>query len=183
MASPTQYDLDLKLAELRINGYVLFEDLIPVEKIDRIREAFLPYLEQVRAHGEPENGVMLHGRSDDRLVFEGRLQMVNRYTLYVPWEQPFADPEIETQYDEILEAGDFPTRRRLNLRKGTLWIQDPRTLHRGTPNRSDHTRPELVICYSLPWFGQRVPIEMTQAEFEKISERGRRLHTTCRVID
>lgn len=41
MASPNQYDLDLKLAELRINGYVLFEDLIPVEKIDRIREAFL----------------------------------------------------------------------------------------------------------------------------------------------
>ena len=94
MASPNRYDLDLKLAELRINGYVLFEDLIPVEKIDRIREAFLPYLEQVRAHGEPESGVMLQGRSDDRLVFEGRLQVVNRYTLYVPWEQPFADPEI-----------------------------------------------------------------------------------------
>ena len=271
LASPTQYDLDLKLAELRINGYVLFEDLIPVGKIDRIREAFLPYLEQVRKHGEPENGVMLHGRSDDRLVFEGRLQVVNRYTLYVPWEQPFADPEIyenpvlldfldrywgtedyritcyhsnnpypgseyqrwhrdagisklaphvglevcphfgvkfplvdtyeengsfeilpctqyladpemETRYDEILEAGDFPTRRRLNLKKGTLWIQDPRTLHRGTPNRSDHARPELVICYSLPWFGQRVPIEMTQAEYDKISERGRRLHATCRVV-
>ena len=271
MASPTQYDLDLKLAELRINGFVLLEDLIPVEKIDRIREAFLPYLEQVRAHSEPANGVMLHGRSDERLVFEGRLQVVNRYTLYVPWEQPFADPEIyenpvllefldrywgtedyritcyhsnnpypgseyqrwhrdagisklvphvglevcphfgvkfplvdtyeengsfeilpctqyladpemETQYDEILEAGDFPTRRRLNLKKGTLWIQDPRTLHRGTPNRSDHARPELVICYSLPWFGQRVPIEMTQAEYDSISERGRRLHATCRVI-
>ncbi|MCY4081694.1 MAG: phytanoyl-CoA dioxygenase family protein [Caldilineaceae bacterium] len=271
MASPTRYDLDLKLAELRINGYVLFEDLIPIEKVDQIREAFLPYLEQVRAHSDSANGVMLHGRSDERLVFEGRLQVVNRYTLYVPWEQPFADPEIyenpvllefldrywgtedyritcyhsnnpypgseyqrwhrdagisklvphvglevcphfgvkfplvdtyeengsfeilpctqyladpemETQYDEILEAGDFPTRRRLNLKKGTLWIQDPRTLHRGTPNRSEHARPELVICYSLPWFGQRVPIEMTQAEYDKISERGRRLHTTCRVI-
>ena len=45
MALSAKYDLDLKLAELRINGYVLFEDLIPVEKIDRIREAFLPYLE------------------------------------------------------------------------------------------------------------------------------------------
>ncbi len=272
MASPNQYDLDLKLAELRINGYVLFEDLIPVEKIDRIREAFLPYLDTVRAHSDPESGVTLLGRSDNRLVFEGRLQVVNRYTVYVPWEQPFADPEIyenpvvldfldrywgtddyritcyhsnnpypgsefqkwhrdagisklvphvglevcphfgvkfplvdtyeengsfeilpctqyladpemETRYDEILEAGDFPSRRRLNLKKGTLWIQDPRTLHRGTPNRSDHVRPELVICYSLPWFGQRVPIEMTRTEFDNISERGRRLHATCRVID
>ena len=80
------------------------------------------------------------------------------------------------------KQGDFPSRRRLNLKKGTLWIQDPRTLHRGTPNRSDHVRPELVICYSLPWFNQRVPIEMTRAEFDKISERGRSLHATCRVI-
>ena len=57
MASSNQYDLDLKLAELRINGYALFEDLIPVEKIDRIREAFLPYLERVRTHGDPAGGV------------------------------------------------------------------------------------------------------------------------------
>ncbi len=84
MATPNQYDLDLKLAELRINGYVLFENLIPVEKIDRIREAFLPYLETVRAHNDPAGGVKLYGRSDNRLVFEGRLQVVNRYTVYVP---------------------------------------------------------------------------------------------------
>ena len=45
-ATPNQYDLDLKLAELRINGYALFEDLLPVEKIDQIREAFLPFLER-----------------------------------------------------------------------------------------------------------------------------------------
>ena len=272
MASPKQYDLDLKLAELRINGYVLFENLIPVEKIDRIREAFLPFLETVRAHKDPAGGVKLHGRSDSRLVFEGRLQVVNRYTVYVPWEQPFADPEIyenpvvldfldrywgtedyritcyhsnspypgseyqkwhrdagisklvphvglencphfgvkfplvdtfeengsfeilpctqyladpamEDRYDEFLEAGEFPSRRRLNLKKGTLWIQDPRTLHRGTPNRSDHPRPELVICYSLPWFGQRAPIEMTQAEFDRFSERGRKMLANCRVIN
>ena len=43
-----KYDLDLKLAELKINGYVMFEDFIPVEKVDRIREAFMPLLEEVR---------------------------------------------------------------------------------------------------------------------------------------
>ena len=42
MTAQPDYDLDLKLAELKINGYVTFEDLIPVETVDRIREAFLP---------------------------------------------------------------------------------------------------------------------------------------------
>ena len=273
MTNPNQYDLELKLAELRINGYVLFEDLIPVEKIDRIREAFLPYLETVQAHSDPAGGVQLHGRSDSRLVFEGRLQVVNRYTVYVPWEQPFADPEIyenpvvldfldrywgtddyritcyhsnnpypgseyqkwhrdagisklvphvglenlspfwrqsspwwtllrktaASRYCHVRNTsltrrwrrattrswkqGSFPSRRRLNLKKGTLWIQDPRTLHRGTPNRSDHPRPELVICYSLPWFGQRALINITQEEFDKFSGRGRKMLANCRVIN
>ena len=89
---------------------------------------------------------------------------------------------MEDRYDEILEAGDFPTRRRLNLKKGALWIQDPRTLHRGTPNRADHPRPELVLCYSLPWFGQRKLVEMTQAEYDRFSERGRKMLTNCQVI-
>ena len=35
-------DFDLKLAEFKINGYAVFEDMIPGENIDRIREAFLP---------------------------------------------------------------------------------------------------------------------------------------------
>ena len=68
----------------------------------------------------------------------------------------------------------FSTRRRLNLKKGTLWIQDPRTLHRGTPNYSTQPRPELVICYSLPWFTGG-PIEMLQEEFDKLSERGKKM--------
>ena len=33
MTAQPDYDIDLKLAELKINGYVTFEDLIPVEKI------------------------------------------------------------------------------------------------------------------------------------------------------
>ena len=272
MTTQPHYDLDLKLAELKINGYVTFEDLIPVETIDRIREAFLPLLEEVKTHSNTEGeDVKIRGHTDDRLVVEGRLQIVNRYTMYVPWEQPFADPqifenpvmldfldrywgtndyhitcyhsnnpypgseyqrwhrdagisklvphvglevcphfgikfplvdtyeengsfeilpatqyladpELENRYDEVLTTGDFPTARRLNLKKGTLWVQDPRTLHRGTPNRADHPRPELVICYSLPWFAMRKPIEMTQAEYDKLSERGREMLSRCEII-
>ena len=100
----------------------------------------------------------------------------------LPATQYLADPELENCYDEVLTKGDFPTARRLNLKKGTLWIQDPRTLHRGTPNRADHVRPELVICYSLPWFAMRKPIEMTQTEYDKLSERGREMFSRCEVI-
>ncbi|MEM7124854.1 MAG: phytanoyl-CoA dioxygenase family protein [Chloroflexota bacterium] len=258
-------DLELKLAELRINGYVLFENLIPIEKVDRIREAFLPLLETVKARHDPvESGDIRTGR--------GRLQHANRYTVEVPWEPPFSDPAIyenpallafldqywgsddyhitcyssnnpypgstyqhwhldagitralpnvslqtcphfgikfplvdtfeengsfeilpctqyianpvlESQFDEILENGDFPSKQRLNMERGTLWIQDPRAIHRGTPNHSDHPRPELVICYSRPWFAVNRHIEMTQAEFDKLSERGKGLLRRCRIVD
>ena len=95
MTARPDYDLDLKLAELKINGYVTFEDLIPVETIDRIREAFLPLLEEVKTHSNTQGeDVKVRAHTDDRLVVEGRLQIVNRYTMYVPWEQPFADPQI-----------------------------------------------------------------------------------------
>ena len=42
-SSLPSYDFDLKLAEFKINGFCIFEDLMPVEKIDRIREAFTPH--------------------------------------------------------------------------------------------------------------------------------------------
>ena len=77
MTTQPDYDLDLKLAELKINGYVTFEDLIPVETIDRIREAFLPLLEKVKTHSNTEGEeVEVRAHTDDRLVVEGRLQIV-----------------------------------------------------------------------------------------------------------
>ncbi len=267
MSSPQpDYDLDLKIAELRINGFVTFEDLIPSEKIDAIREAFLPLLENLRVR---ETDIHPAERGDVR-TGKGRQQFINRYTLHVPWIAPFADPAIyenptvlafferywgatdfeitcyhsntpypgsefqpwhrdiqlitpniglqtcphfgikfplvdtceengsfevlpgsqylsdpqmEGQYDAILRNGSFPGAQRLNLKKGTLWIQDPRTLHRGTPNRSDHARPELVLCFSRPWFAVRHQIEITQAEHDRLSERGRKLLARNRVVD
>ena len=40
---------------------------------------------------------------------------------------------MEERYDQILTRGEYPFRR-LNLKKGDLWIHDPRTLHRRRPN-------------------------------------------------
>ncbi len=261
-SSLPNYDLDLKLAEFKINGYSIFDDLMPGEKIDRIREAFMPLLETVRARND-------HTASGDRRTGEGRLQYANRYTVEVPWKPLFsdpeiyenpvllefldrywgasdylitayssntpypgseyqrwhrdtpliapqvglqvfpitaikfplvntseangsfevlpstqyiADPELETRYDKILETGEFLTKHRLNMKKGTFWLQDIRTVHRGTPNRSDYPRPELVIVVNRPWHTQRRHIEMTQVEFDKLSERGKQMLARCRIL-
>ena len=99
----------------------------------------------------------------------------------LPGTQSLADPDLETQYNDILTRGHFPSAHRLNLKKGAMYVADPRTLHRGTPNYSTQPRPELVICYSLPWFAGG-PIEMLQEEFDKLSERGKKMLSRCRIL-
>jgi len=261
---PPTYDLELKLAEFKINGYVLFEELLPVEKVDRMHEAFKPLLETVKARQSST-------RTGDISTGRGRQNHPNRYTVEIPWRLPFADPEIYenpilldflgrywasddfvvtcyssntpypnstyqdwhldagitramphvslqtcphfgikfplvdtfeengsfevlpcTQYmadpqlvphyNAILEKGHFPTKHRLNMKRGTLWIQDPRALHRGTPNRSDHARPEVVICYSRSWWANYNHVEMTQADFDALSPRSQKLLQRSHIV-
>ena len=72
-------------------------------------------------------------------------------------EPPPAEPHLRgTLFAELLLRGEFQrevappggsgfgTPRRVNLQKGDVWIQDPRAIHRGTPNSSDAPRPEIV---------------------------------------
>ena len=56
-----------------------------------------------------------------------------------------------------------------------MWIQDVRTLHRGTPNRTPDPRPELVVCYCRDWYAIAHNIEMPQASYESLSEKGQQL--------
>ena len=71
------YDIDQKMQEWRINGFVVFEDLIPHEKIDRIREAWIPVRdEDIERQGD--------------YPFRG----FRRYNVRVPFTRPFVDPEI-----------------------------------------------------------------------------------------
>ena len=81
-------DFDLKLAEFKINGYAVFEDMIPEEKIDRIREAFLPLLAHIQERETEVSNVEL----GDPRIGQGRLQTTNRYTLTIPWIEPFRRP-------------------------------------------------------------------------------------------
>ena len=266
MPTSRTYNLDDKLDELRINGYVVFEQLIDHGTIDRIREAFMPLLENVVEREEISPSDKEHG---DILIGCGRRNHVRRYSCHVPWIEPFTDPEIyehpvvmetferywgtddfhltcyhsntpypgssfqhwhrdggvhklvphvgletcphfgikfplvdtseengsfevlpgtqylanpdlEGRYDEILTKGDYPSRR-LDLNKGDLWIQDPRALHRGTPNRATAPRPELVICYSLPWINNTRPMQIARHDYERLSERGKKMMTRAAI--
>ena len=85
-----EYDLQLKLAEFKINGFTLFEDLVAPAKIDELCAAFLPLLEHVQAR-ETEIGTAEVG---DLRTGKGRMQLPSRYTLNWPLDPPFLDPEI-----------------------------------------------------------------------------------------
>lgn len=102
----------------------------------------------------------------------------------LPSTQFLADPNRESGYDAIIESGFYPHRTRLNMKRGTLWVQDPRALHRGTPNRSGAPRPELVICYSLRWAAPLMtrPVWVGAREFDALSERGRKLFERATVM-
>jgi ectoine hydroxylase-related dioxygenase (phytanoyl-CoA dioxygenase family) len=86
--------------------------------------------------------------------------------------------------NELIETGRYPSKMRLNLRRGSAFICDARLIHRGTPNRSDHARTELDIGYTCSWYDPRnEPIELTRQAFEALSERGRKLLRKCRIIE
>jgi hypothetical protein len=91
----------------------------------------------------------------------------------------------DKSWDEVINRGgaagapvgaDFAHARRLNLKKGCVWVQDPRALHRGTPNTSGAPRPELVICYTRNFWDStgRRRLDISPSEFRalELSERG-----------
>jgi ectoine hydroxylase-related dioxygenase (phytanoyl-CoA dioxygenase family) len=60
---------------IRMNGYVILENALPLDLIDRMRERFDVLLE-ARAAAEPSN------------------RGANRFQMYLPFEEPFADPLV-----------------------------------------------------------------------------------------
>ena len=92
--------------------------------------------------------------------------------------------EAGLSWDDVLNTegravdAAFAQTRRLNLKKGSMWVQDPRALHRGTPNTSAAARPELVICYTRNfWQATRRPLDISPREWEelRLSARGQEM--------
>ena len=73
--------------EFLINGYVVFEDFIPPEKVDELRARLTPMLENVMA----QNSKVLAGAPS---TGRGRVTEPLRYKIDAPWITPFSDPNL-----------------------------------------------------------------------------------------
>ena len=67
--------LQLAVQKMQMDGYVVFESVIPRERIDTIRAAFLHKLDAYRASAPSNRGA-------------------NRFQMHLPFEAPFIDPLI-----------------------------------------------------------------------------------------
>jgi hypothetical protein len=60
---------------------------------------------------------------------------------------------IDGRFHEVLSADGLLTKervhrpRRMVLKKGDIWLHDPRIFHRGTPNHSQNATYNLLLTY------------------------------------
>lgn len=101
-----------------------------------------------------------------------------------------------TQWDAPVdfEYGMFPPKsfysryeeraQRKMPQMGDISVRSALTMHRGTTNRSDKSRPVLVLGVDAPDArnAERHDLQITKAYYEKLPEEVRR-HMTCRVVD
>lgn len=89
----------------------------------------------------------------------------------IPCTQYVGDDELPEELDDLLGRGpnDGSTfrSRRLDLKRGALWVHDNRVLHRGTPNRSNRPRDELCMAMSRPWVFNAWQHEFTKGHFPR----------------
>jgi hypothetical protein len=137
----------------------------------------------------PSPGETLTGRHIDSLAF-------NMTTVDVTEDMgPFEiAPGTQWDFPENFEHGMFPpkslypryeTRAQLKMPKmGDISARSALTIHRGTPNRSNKSRPALVLGVDAPTArnGDRHDLQFTREYYETLSEDVRR-HLTCRVVD
>lgn len=64
-----------------------------------------------------------------------------------------------------------------------MFLKGPRTLHRGTPNRSAKPRPYPTNTYHTREFVHNRHVEVAQSDYDRLSERGKRLLANRRIVD
>ena len=131
----------------------------------------------------------LTGRHIDSLAF-------NMTTVDVTEEMgPFEiAPGTQWDFPENFEHGMFPpkslypryeARAQLKMPKmGDISARSALTIHRGTPNRSNKSRPALVLGVDAPTArnADRHDLQFTREYYETLPDEVRR-HLTCRVVD
>lgn len=82
-----------------------------------------------------------------------------------------------------LQSGEV-TLEPITMQLGDVIIRDVRGLHRGTPNRTVHARPMVVIGYSRGWlFRPEVSIRIPRATHAGLSKRARHLLRFNPLVD
>ena len=87
MTTASQPDLNQLVNEFLVNGFVVFEELIPLALIDAIYAQSRPLMDRV----EGWNSTQLKG---DRETGQGRVTQKQRFKIYPPFNGPSADPII-----------------------------------------------------------------------------------------
>jgi ectoine hydroxylase-related dioxygenase (phytanoyl-CoA dioxygenase family) len=83
----------------------------------------------------------------------------------------------------LIESGEIELEP-ITMRLGDVMIRDVRSLHRGTPNRTEVPRPMVVIGYSRRWlFRPEVSIRVPRSVLSTLSERARFLLRFNPVVD
>ena len=194
------YDVDQLLEEWRINGFVVFEDLIPTATIDRIREAWAP----LREAGVKEQGTK-------------PVRGTGRYNIRVPFQRPFVDPDIfehpslvqflEGALGEDYVWNHFDSNIPIDTCKDyQRWHRDTQIpfpglmtpaytvgvkiplFHRGTPNFTEAPRDELCMAISRPWLFNTWQYEYTEPHLPRklwdcLSDHARQVLRRQRVKD
>ncbi len=110
----------------------------------------------------------------------------------VPCSQYVGDEELPAELDDLLgrgpNGGGTFRSRRLNLKRGALWVHDNRVLHRGTPNRSDRPRDELCMAMNRPWVFNSWQHTYTEGHFPRdlwdaLSDHARQVLRLQRLAD
>ena len=72
-------------------------------------------------------------------------------------------------------------RRLMHEERHVLRSGHPHGASRERSNGSDYLRPESVVVYNRPWHTQPRHVEMTQPEFDRLSDRGKQMLARCRM--
>lgn len=131
----------------------------------------------------------LIGRRLNSLAFN--LTTVDVYEDMGPFE---IAPGTQWDFPEGFEHGMFPPQsnypryqqraQRKMPKMGDISVRSALTIHRGTANRSNKSRPALVLGVDAPTANnaERHDLQVTRSFYEKLPESLRN-HLTCRVVD
>lgn len=81
-----------------------------------------------------------------------------------------------------IRAGEIPMEQ-FYMQPGDVMVRSPLALHRGTPNRTPHPRPMVVMGYVMHWLHtHKVDLTLEQAYYNRLSPQLQQL-LRCKTVE